>query len=53
MPTKHTVRSYDEELRRLANTLTQMGGLAESQLFDESGLVGRATQSLVVHPRQA
>ena len=28
-------------------------GLAESQLFDESGLVGRATQSLVVRPRQA
>ncbi|MCC7273547.1 MAG: phosphate signaling complex protein PhoU [Alphaproteobacteria bacterium] len=32
MPSKHTVRSYDEELRRLGNTLTQMGGLAESQL---------------------
>ncbi|BBK45412.1 phosphate transport system regulatory protein PhoU [Allostella vacuolata] len=29
---EHTVRSYDEELRRLGNTLTQMGGLAESQL---------------------
>lgn len=26
-------------------------GLAESQLFDEAGLVGRATQSLAVRPR--
>jgi hypothetical protein len=26
-------------------------GLAESQLFDEAGLIGRATQSLVVRPR--
>ncbi|MGE0718301.1 MAG: phosphate signaling complex protein PhoU [Alphaproteobacteria bacterium] len=32
MVMQHTVRSFDEELRRLANTLTQMGGLAESQL---------------------
>jgi hypothetical protein len=26
-------------------------GLAESQLFDEAGLIGRATQSLMVRPR--
>lgn len=41
MPTKHTVRSYDEELRRLANTLTQMGGLAESQLAAAMQAVSR------------
>lgn len=28
-------------------------GLAESALFDEAGLVGRATQSLVMRPREA
>ena len=28
------------------------GGLAESQIFDEEGLVGRATQSLVVRARE-
>ena len=26
-------------------------GLAESQLFDEAGLIGRATQSLAVRAR--
>jgi phosphate transport system protein len=30
--TTHTVKSYDEELTRLHNTLVQMGGMAESQL---------------------
>jgi phosphate transport system protein len=29
---EHIIKSYDEELRRLHNTLTQMGGMAESQL---------------------
>lgn len=29
---EHIIKSYDEELARLNNTLTQMGGLAESQL---------------------
>ena len=32
MNTEHTLRSYDEELRRLRNTIAEMGGLAESQL---------------------
>lgn len=32
MPVEHTVRSYDEELRRLANTISQMGGLVENQI---------------------
>jgi phosphate transport system protein len=32
MESQHIVKSYDEELRRLSNTITEMGGLAESQL---------------------
>ena len=32
MESQHVVKSYDEELRRLSNTITEMGGLAESQL---------------------
>ena len=41
MAIEHTVRSYDEELRRLGNTLTQMGGLAESQLAAAMQAVAR------------
>lgn len=32
MATEHIIKSYDEELRRLNNAITQMGGLGESQL---------------------
>src|SRR5215471_6351930 len=32
MQSEHIVKSYDEELRRLSNTITEMGGLAETQL---------------------
>jgi phosphate transport system protein len=32
MSSEHIIKSYDEELRRLKNTITEMGGLAESQL---------------------
>ncbi len=32
MSSEHIIKSYDEELRRLHNTITEMGGLAESQL---------------------
>ncbi len=32
MVSEHIIKSYDEELRRLNNTITEMGGLAESQL---------------------
>jgi phosphate transport system protein len=32
MSSEHIIKSYDEELRRLENTITEMGGLAESQL---------------------
>jgi phosphate transport system protein len=32
MSSEHMVKSYDEELRKLSNTITEMGGFAESQL---------------------
>ena len=32
MASEHIIKSYDEELRRLNNTITRMGGLAESQV---------------------
>ena len=32
MASEHIIKSYDDELRRLTGTITQMGGLAESQL---------------------
>jgi phosphate transport system protein len=32
MSSEHLVKSYDEELRKLNNIITEMGGLAESQL---------------------
>jgi phosphate transport system protein len=32
MASEHIIKSYDEELQRLDNALTQMGGIAESQL---------------------
>jgi phosphate transport system protein len=32
MSSEHVVKGYDEELHRLSNMITEMGGLAESQL---------------------
>jgi len=32
MPSEHIIKSYDEELTKLQNTLIAMGGLAEAQL---------------------
>jgi phosphate transport system protein len=32
MVSEHIIKSYDEELQKLDNAITQMGGLAESQL---------------------
>jgi len=46
MASEHTVRSYDEELRRLSNTITQMGGLAESQLATAIQAVSRRDSAL-------
>jgi phosphate transport system protein len=32
MASEHIIKSYDEELRRLNNLITQMGGMAETQM---------------------
>jgi len=32
MVSEHTVKSYDDELKNLNQTIAQMGGLAEAQL---------------------
>src|SRR5262245_36020841 len=32
MASEHLVKAYDEELKKLSNTIVEMGGLAESQL---------------------
>jgi phosphate transport system protein len=32
MASEHIIKSYDEELHRLNNTITEMGGLAETQI---------------------
>lgn len=32
MPSQHTVKSFDEQMRRLQNLIARMGGLAEAQL---------------------
>jgi phosphate transport system protein len=32
MSSEHMIKGYDEELRKLSNTITEMGGFAESQL---------------------
>ncbi|WP_119679443.1 phosphate signaling complex protein PhoU [Indioceanicola profundi] len=32
MPTQHTVKAFEQELQRLSNLITQMGGVAEAQI---------------------
>ena len=32
MASEHIIKSYDDELQRLTNTITEMGGLAETQI---------------------
>jgi len=46
MASEHIIKSYDEELRRLDNTITQMGGLAETQLAAAIDAVARRDTSL-------
>jgi phosphate transport system protein len=43
---EHIIKSYDEELQRLDNIITQMGGLAESQLADAIDAVVRRDSAL-------
>ena len=46
MPAEHIVKSYDEELARLNNTITEMGGLAESQLASAIEAVAKRDSEL-------
>jgi phosphate transport system protein len=39
MTSEHILKSYDEELRRLTNLITEMGGLAETQIADATDAV--------------
>lgn len=41
MSSEHILRRYDEELRRLRDTIAEMGGLAESQLAAAMEAVGK------------
>ncbi len=46
MSSEHIFRGYDEELRRLRNTIAEMGGLAESQLASAMEAVGKRDSAL-------
>jgi phosphate transport system protein len=46
MTSEHIIKSYDEELRRLNNTIMQMGGLAEGQLAAAIGAVMKRDSEL-------
>src|SRR5260221_11515240 len=46
MTSDHIIKSYDEELRRLNNTIMQMGGLAEGQLAAAIGAVMKRDREL-------
>ncbi|WP_298726997.1 phosphate signaling complex protein PhoU [uncultured Ferrovibrio sp.] len=46
MPTQHIVQSFDDELRRLATLIVQMGGLAEQQLASAVEAVVRRDSDL-------
>ena len=46
MVSEHVIKSYDEELRRLDNAITQMGGLAETQIASAIEAVGKRDSRL-------
>ena len=41
MPTQHTVKAYDQDLKRIKTTISEMGGLVEAQLADALEALGR------------
>lgn len=49
MASEHIARGYDEELRRLNNTIAEMGGLAESQLGTAIEAVVNRDSELAAH----
>jgi phosphate transport system protein len=46
MPSDHILKTYDEELTRLNNTLITMGGMAESQLLEAIQAVSKRDSEL-------
>jgi phosphate transport system protein len=46
MPSDHIIKSYDEELTKLQNTLITMGGLAEAQLASAMQAVAKRDSEL-------
>jgi phosphate transport system protein len=50
---EHTVRSYSQELERLSNLLTQMGGVAEAQVKAAVAAVARRDANLAAQVMQA
>jgi phosphate transport system protein len=46
MVSEHIIKSYDQELQRLDNTITEMGGMAESQLAAAMEAVGKRDTEL-------
>jgi phosphate transport system protein len=48
MTSEHILKSYDEELRRLTNLITEMGGLAETQIADATDAVVRRDPDFAV-----
>ncbi|MFM2044858.1 MAG: phosphate transport system protein PhoU [Pseudomonadota bacterium] len=53
MGTEHTVKSFEQELQRLSNLITQMGGVAEAQIEAAVQAVGRRDVDLAGRVMQA
>jgi len=53
MPTEHTVKSFEQELQRLSNIISQMGGVAEAQLEAAVQAVARRDVDLAGRVMQA
>ena len=46
---EHLVKSYDQELKRLGNLITEMGGIVESQVADAAEAVLQRDTELAAH----
>lgn len=53
MPAEHTVKSFEQQLQRLSNLITQMGGVAEAQVDGAVQAVVRRDVDLAARVMQA
>ncbi len=53
MPTEHIVSAYDEELNRLSDIISRMGGLAEKQIVDAVEAVVKRDSELAARTIEA